>query len=385
MNTEFFNSLELNFKQLNNDIYDAEYSNFNKDNILSLKLEIKLTNYNKRIDKNECKISSVYDDIIFVEINFDKCNIGSVKFVFNILKPIETLTLIEILEDTCTLVDKCLFNLLKKDLEKVGIESEILKEHITYSIISGDDISETHHPLNNEKELFGIAWNNPNFNKIDEKIINDVLKNSIPIYNNETIIVTTQSTLLLSIEDNDYVNEIIEAIELFWRQKCLIKKIDFQISTLLKKVSKDDEKSFESEIEEITSTQKSLNSELEIFRNTVVSVVQTYTRLFKTLNNVFNMDNHYYFVKAKMEACERIYNQLYGQQQSKYEKERKNIMYNIQWAVLILGFLTLISTIIISIYSQQLQDKNNFVDFILFLICVAVIGIIFYYDKKSKD
>lgn len=381
----FFSGISPKFKQLNNAIYDAEFVNFNRNTILSLKLHINLSNYEKEIKKDGYQIYSYYDDTIFVEVNFDKCKIGSIKFVFNILKPIETPVLIKLLDETCKIIDKPIFNLFKKDLNHVGIKSEKLTEHITYSIVSGDKLIEDSYPWNKKRELFGIAWNNPNYMEIDAKIVTGVLENNIPIYNDDTFLITTQSTLMLfpTNELEEYVKNRIGAIELFWRQKCLIKKIDFQISELLRNISKPDEHDFESDIKKINDTQKILNSELEVYRNTVVSVTHTYTILFETLNNVFKMDNHYSFVKAKMEACKRIYQQLYDKKQSIYEKERKDLMYNIQWAVFILGILALVSTVVVGVYSDELKNPNVRITFVLVLVLISIIGILLYYYKKD--
>ena len=375
-------------------IYDAEFVSFNQKAILYFELNIKLSDYKKDIGENNLKFSSLYDDTVSISINFDNCNIGSIRFNFNVLKSVDTLNMIKLLEETLELVD-IIFNILNADLNNVNIKSRILTEPAVYSIINGDNIIKD--SSSNKRELFGVAWRHEKYAKFDNNIVNDVMKNNIPILRGDTFLVTTVSTLML-FQDKKYVKNRIDAIEIFWRQRYLLKKIDFEISKLLRKISKpqngdsksdfknksrkNKENDISSNIEVITSTQKSLNSDLEVYRNTVVSVMHTYTSLFKTLNDVFDMDKHYSFVKAKMEACKRIYQQLYDKQQSEYEKERKNLMYNIQWVVLILGFLALISAITVGVYGSELKIIPNLS---IFIAVLAIFTIVFYclYNYKK--
>lgn len=388
------------FKKLNKEIYDSEFANFNYGNTLSVNVAINLLKFlnlkflknseylEKKDMENYLNIFDFCDDIVFIDVNFDKSKIGTMKFTFSILKECSTEDLIHLFDYTSELIDKYFFNILKSDLFEVGIESELLTKHTIYSVIISNNISKDEDDKEKRKrELFGIAFDHPNYKIIDSTLINKAMKN-VPVFKEDDLVITTVSTFILfpTLKYKCNIDMIVEIIELFWRQKCLLRKIDFQMSEDLTKISEtSNTEDYESKIVKTRDTQRTLNSDLEVYRNNLVYGVQYYTIVFETLNSVFKMDKHYSFVKAKMDACMRIFQQLHDKNQSNQERERKNLLYVIQWLVAVLGILTLISTVIVGIYSPLLRDNfENFVIFIVLIIGLAIIGYSFFLRTKNS-
>ncbi len=368
----------INFKvdSLNKEIYDDDFIKNNENNFLSLKSKLKLSKHKKNINKcisEESRPLDIFkslfccDDNVLITVNFDSCGVSSINFVFNISKDVQTRRLIDILQNTCKLIDKCLFNLFKDDLKELfkkteGFElSEYLTEHLTYSIVCGDEINEIHAD-NRRRELFGVAWNNRDYMDFDKKIVDKVFNNNMPVCTDDIFLITKQATLIIR---QYYDENFIEAIELFWRQKCLIKKVDFQIMKLLRDITYKEE-DLKSQINYLTNTQREVNLNLEACRNTILSFVDIYALLFEKLNNTFNTSSHYSFVKSKMEDCKQIYQQLYNEKQ-------ETLLYTIQKIIITLGVLTLITTIT-ALYSP-LKELTNL---IIFIILLVIIGSIIY-------
>ena len=45
-----------------------------------------------------------------------------------------------------------------------------------------------------------------------------------------------------------------------------------------------------------------MHSDLEAYRNSILSVTDSFSILFKTLNNVFGLNTHFNFVQSKLNA-----------------------------------------------------------------------------------
>ena len=84
-------------------------------------------------------------------------------------------------------------------------------------------------------------------------------------------------------------------------------KEDFELNELIKNVNENNENvGLKSEIKKILKMQITIQSELEVYRNTIISITHSYS--MDTLNEVFKTNNEYKFIQEKLETCKSIYN-----------------------------------------------------------------------------
>ena len=130
---------------------------------------------------------------------------------------------------------------------------------------------------------------------------------------------------------------------MFWRQKLLLKKLDYKIIKLFKCINENKSKnSLEDLIKKIKDSQIAMHSDLEAYRNSILSVTDSFSILFKTLNNVFGLNTHFNFVQSKLNACDNIYEGL-------HDEKRNKLMERIQWIVIIVGIVNIAVFVIIEI------------------------------------
>lgn len=358
-NTDFSYSYPK-FKPFNDSIYDCEYARLNSKKVLFVTLNINVLEIILKVNGitwNDYGLyKPFYSDLVDVTISFDNCGIGSARFDFYIENSIGVDELIEELIITCKLADEILFQYLKDDIIKnTKIHEDILEKHMVYSIISSNSPNNcTRNLCMTPKELFGISWKYPDYNYANENMVQKVIRNNIPIQEDDILTVTTQSTLMIFNDVDDYyINERILAIEMFWIQKHLLKKIDFQIGRIFDDINKDILKGdLKTAIKRIRDTKIRMQSDLDVYRNTIISVTHSFSLLFETLNNVFILDKHYNFVQEKMNSCEEIYSGLYSEEQN-------SLTENIQWIVIIIGSFTFILTLVVDIIYNNLSFKQS--------------------------
>lgn len=379
-NTEFSYSFP-EFKSFNNEIYDCEFAELNSEKVLYVKLNMDILDVIQDLFRVTPKGHYVYNllhsNFVDVTISFDNCGIGSARFDFYINRPIGAPDLIYELIMTCSLADEILFECLKDDLiRNTNIRGEILKKHTTYSIISSNSLKNI--PKNlclSKKELFGISWKYPEYSYADKKMIQTIIGNNIPVQEEDILIVTTQSTLMIFPgAPDDYINERIMAIEMFWIQRHLLKKIDFQLGNIFEDINNDVVcGNLKTAINRIRGTKIRMQSDLDAYRNTILSVTHAISILFETLNLVFNVDKHYNFVQEKMNSCEEIYIGLYSEQQNSTTE-------SIQWIVIFIGSFTFILTLVFDIvYTKNLSVTQG----LNALIIVISISLILSYIVKK--
>lgn len=341
--TEFPNEKLPYFKPLSEDIYDLEFVWSNSTNILTFDYEIKISEIQKSaFDMNDYDLfSSSFNDIIKVNITFDNCGIGSVRFDFDVIKGVKTDDLIKLIDKSCTLVDSYLFVKIKKNLAKTDIETELLKDHMVYSVVSSVIESPVSYP---KEEIFGIAWKYSDYKSANDQIVDKIISDDVSLQKNDTLIVTKQSTFMI-FEDvgKDYVESRLIAIEMFWRQKLLLKKLDYKIIKLFKCINdKKTKENLELLIEKIKLSQISMHSDLEAYRNSILSVTDSFSMLFRKLNEVFELDTHFNFVQSKLNACDNIYEGL-------HDEKRNKLMENIQWIVIGVGLANIITIVLLEL------------------------------------
>ncbi|MGB9980175.1 hypothetical protein [Methanobacterium sp.] len=346
----------------------------NSEKILGVKLSINILKIMNVISKDYVFYKPLYLNSVDVTVTFDKCGIGSARFDFNISKSVDAPELINALIITCTLADEILFEHLKNDLmENTSLSVDVLEKHMTYSVISSNSINNSPKLVRmDNKEIFGISWKYHEYMYAEDNMIQEIIKNSIPVQEGDIFTITTQSTLMIFPGvDDEYIEERIMAIEMFWIQKLLLKKIDFQLGCIFEYINKDIMKgNLKAAIQKIRNTKIRLQSDLDVYRNTIVSVTHSFLLLFETLNIVFDLNKHYNFVQEKMNSCENIYQGLYSEEQNVLTE-------NIQWIVIIIGSFTLILPMVTDIiYTKDLtfnQARNAGIVVIIFSVILIIL------------
>lgn len=272
------------------------------------------------------------------------------------------------------------FHFLKQDLENNNIIKEsFLSEQMTYSVVSSTDAY--FNLYQKKKEILGISWKNTNYRSIDKSLLKEITKNNIPVYDGDVLAVTTQAVLMVLLDVKDeyydvYVNERINAIEIFWRQKFLLKRMHFELDCLINDVKRKKKKEgLKSTMEYIQDIQISIQSELEIYRNTIISATHSYSMLFETLNKVFQLNKHYKFVQEKLKTCKSIYEGL-------NDEEYNRLMERIQWTIIIIGIATVLLTFLVDVVYGPTIGPNQQINISIILIIFILIFMIFL---KIKD
>jgi hypothetical protein len=318
----------------------------------------------------------LHSNCVDVTISFDNCGICSVRFDFYVDKPIGTNDLIDELIITCNLTDLILFDFIKDDLIKnTKINRDILEKHMVYSIISSNNPKNCLKNLRmSKKELFGISWKYPEYCYAAENMVKKIIENNIPIQEEDILTITTQTTLMIFPGvDDEYINERIMAIEMFWIQRHLLKKIDFRLGKIFDDINHQImQGDLKAAIKTIRATKIGMQSDLDAYRNTIISVNHSFSLLFETLNHVFNLEKHYNFVQEKMNSCEDIYKGLYSEQQNITTE-------NIQWIVIIIGSFTFVITLVFDIvYNKNISVNQSLNAFTI----VIVLSLFLSYSGK---
>lgn len=403
--TKYFNESNPEFKSFNKYIYDLEYAERNLkktiaiestiDDIFKIATESKgiLDSKKDNFDSSKLIFEKYCNNQIQVIVSFDSCGIHSIRFDFEV-KSIETPELIEVLDFTCYLIIDYFFFCLKKDLEDNEILEkgclDCLSKPMLYSVISSTEA--TFNPYTRDRDILGIAWKFRDYKIIKDNILTKILENDVAIREGHILTVTPQAVLMFfsgfKSESYDYVAERINAIEIFWRQKFLLKKMHFNLNDFITNYKTNKrEKGLKNTISGLEEMQITIQSELEVYRNTIISVTDSFSMLFETLNNVFKTKNQYYYVQEKLETIKSIYEGL-------NEERRNNLMENIQWIIVFIGLLTIFLQPVIALYDYIGSDQAInlsiimlYVLLILFLLITLTTGflLIFYKDKiKSK-
>lgn len=404
-NTEYFSDSSPSFKNFSENIYDYEYAKKSSEKLLVLESKIELSEIilksegylineiaelnseeqsklKEEFESNKKILEQLCSDSVDIILCFDSCGIHSVRFDFN-LEIIETPELIKMLDFTCCLIDDPFFSFLKEDLCANGIISNgLLYEHMTYSIISSTNAYIN--PIEKEREILGISWKKEDYEYVNKNILEEITKNDIAIHKGDILTITTQSVFMVFIDlpdefYNEYVVERIKAIEVFWRQKLLLKKMHFKLDDFIANVKKmKEEIGLESAIKEIYNMQTTIQLELEVYRNTIISVTHSYSMLFDTLNDVFKTRIHYDFVQEKLDTCKSIYEGL-------NEERRNNLMENIQWIVIIIGLATIILSFLVDVIYGSISRNKALNIFSILYIFISVGFIFILVRNKQKE
>lgn len=388
--TFFFGKNAFDYTELSKSIYYIDYVKRYSKSILSseFKLDIsEIISYAKKtpkqfkeIPKGELKLwdilSKFCDNYTNVSLCFDNSGIHSVKFDFEVKKPVDTPKLIDILDNTCNLTDALFFKCLKKDLEDNGIIKSDSKEHLTYSVISTTDAYINH--SNRYKEILGISWKYPHYEKINKKTMTEIIENDVAIKRGDILTVTTQATLMILPNDSKQkIDGRINAIELMWRQKVLFGKINLNLDDHISDAKEKKIYDLEEAIQSLKNTQLIFQSQLELYRNIGFSVIDTYSMLFGALKKVFDLDNQYKFIQEKLNACEAIYTEL-------HEERRNQLMDNIQWIVFVFGVVSFLWILISFIYKTEIStDQKMIITGLAFISLIVIFLIYCMVTKKS--
>lgn len=348
--------LEINFWNLINQIKITE-------KISKLKLINKVLNINEDFLSRDIRI----------KISFDQIGISSVRFDFKINNQINTSHLIKNANDTSCLVDEILFpELENKFFEILEVnQKDILKVHDTYTIIT---TTQSNINLTNNKEISGIITLTEKYDYFSKDMVKSKLENQFSIYQDTLINIGYTATLMVfknpdyfTENPEKYINERINALEMYHRQKYLLKKLDIELDVLIRDLEKNfddlDINNLKYKMDRIKKTQIDIQSKLEIYRNTRSLTTASFVIFFDIYNNVFHLDKHYKFVLEKLDACDNVYQGLHNQ-------IRNELMEDIQVIVAILGILSLILLFIdISV------DEYGIIQLILIPIFISIIWI----------
>lgn len=325
-----------------------------------------------------------------IKFCFDEIGISSVRFDFKIINCIKTRDLINLTNDTGNLVDEVIFKRLKDDLiqslPKINNNGTLYKSYDTYPIIistnTNIDIKK------DECEIAGINTLNPFFTHFDKDTIAMKTKNKFSYYKNTLILIGHSATLMLfqnpEITDilENYIEERINAIELYRRQKVLLNKIDLSLDNLIEELGKKntqntDIKTLKEKMGKVKDTQLDIESKLEIYRNTRTSITASLIMFFDILNETFRLDNHYKFVREKLNTCDNVYQGLYNQL-------RNELMESIQFIVVVLGILSLFLVVIDMVLGENGQVKLIVILIFILLILTFRTNIKGIYDRLLK-
>ncbi len=375
---------------LNLNIYSADFVEHYPD-ILKVILEIDIVNYINSIWKENLEeielIKATLKDFreqslsrkVNIQFCFDQIGVSSARFDFEIIADsIKTSKLINLTNDTGDLIDIIIFKKLKKDLFKhisyIKDSNTIYAVHDTYPIIVSTKFN-----INlktNKMEIAGISSVNERFLFFSEDIITEKIKNGLSYYKDTLILVGHSATIMLlkrpkrlAKNPEKYIEERINAIEMYYRQKFLLKKVDFSLDRLIEDLGTNnnqnhDIKTLKIKIAKIKNTQIEIESKLDIYRNTRTSVSASFIIFFEILNEIFRLDNHYKFVREKLNACDKMYLGLYNQ-------IRNELMENIQFIVVTIGSLSLILAFI-----DMVTGENATLKLILILSFILIILIL---------
>lgn len=388
---------------LNKDIYSKIFVE-RYPKILNLIFEINLfdfiRNYNnkEKLDShlkifNWILENSSINNKVKIKICFDQIGVNSIRFDFKINKSLETKKLIKIANDTGKFVDEILFCEVKKnitELTKTKVnENSILKVHDTYTVIYSTD---SNIDLNNDKkEIAGIISLNDYYSDFNDENVEKKTENEFSLYEGTLIAAGHSATLMIfnnperfTNNPNNYINERISALEMYHRQKYLLKKLDVDLDNLIREFEENNDFNeislLKEKMNKIKKTQIDIQSKLEIYRNTRTSITSSFILFFDILNNTFSLDKHYKFLLEKLDACDKIYQGL-------YDHTRTEFMEDIQFIVAILGVLSLIILMI-----DVGIDPDGLIQTILVLVFVIVVWIlrkrimkIFHYLQKELN
>lgn len=402
LKTSYFKESSPDFKPFSKIIYDSEYADDNSNKIIVITSQLNISNIisvskeflesdeffknelskldkesqnavKKGFESSKLIIQQFCKEMVKVIVSFDSCGIHSVRFDFD-LKSIKTRELIEMIESTCFLIDNLFFPILKKDFEGLKIiKKDCLSEHMVYSIISSTKAFIN--PIYVNREILGISWKQRDYALVTNNILKELTKNDIAIFKGDILTITTQAVLMVFPDlkanlYNNYVEERINAIEIFWRQKLLLKKMHFELNKLIKNVNENNEKvALKSEIKKILKMQITIQSELEVYRNTIISITHSYSMLFDTLNEVFKTDNEYKFIQEKLETCKSLYDGL-------NDEKRNQFMENIQVIVIFIGLATISLTFLTDVvYGFSFNKAINIIiiTFIMFILFASIL------------
>lgn len=306
-----------------------------------------------------------------IKICFDKLGISSARFDFLINQPLETHELIDTAYNTASFVDNLLFPELNSLINLIPnlTDEKILKVHDTYPVICSKNFNSN---LSiDKKEIAGIISLNKHYLHFNDEIVKKEMENSFYLYEGALIVFGFSATFMLfqdperfTKNPDSYIDDRIIALEMYHRQKNLLKKIDTCLDDLIRDLERDSTvNNLKNQMDIIKKTQIEIQSKLEIYRNTRISVKESFITFFDLLNEVFYLDKHYKFVLEKLDACDEIYQGLYN-------NARNELMEDIQLIVAILGILSLVI-----LFIDVIIDAEGLIQLVLILIFTGAIWI----------
>lgn len=312
-----------------------------------------------------------------LKICFDKMGISSARFDFLVNQSLEANELIDTAHNTASFIDIILFpelNNLMRSIPDV-IEKITLKVHDTYTVISSKSYN-----FEDRKEIAGIISLNKHYLHFNDEIVKKQMENSFYLYEGALIVFGFSATLMLfqkperfTETPDEYIDDRILALEMYHRQKNLLKTIDISLDNTIRKLESNLRKlestphnlnSLKDQMAIIKKPQIDIQSKLEIYRNTRISTKESFITFFDILNNAFYLDRHYKFVLEKLDACDEIYQEIYAD-------ARNELMEDIQVIVAILGILSLVI-----LFIDVIIDADGLIQLILILIFAGIIWIL---------
>lgn len=312
----------------------------------------KSSKWNDNLDKWESFIESI--DFKFRFANSGICTIRA-DFNFKFNNSISTLELLSIIDDINYFMDfnifrKYLFDKLLRVLDDAFIitqNQDVLDDFLTYPVLSSAD---SHLNSLDEKEICGIAWRNHEYEKLNKKMVNTLLENDISPYDTSIFVIAHPATCMFFPEKSQlYLESRIKVIEMFFRQKYILKRIDYNLKSLFNQLkSPKDDLTLKKAITIIEQNHIDVYSNFGIYRNSNFAVADMFSMIIDTFTIVFKQDKEYLAIQENLKTCDSLY---HG-----YVNDRKNeIMEIIQWIILGFGAFTVVSTVLFGAIFKNIE------------------------------
>lgn len=387
-------------KKLNDKIYSKKFVEKYPE-LLNVSLKINVQDYITQINEKgeslfleECAdVFELCEDSlspnVLITICFDLIGVSSARFDFEITKPLKTTALINYANITACFVDTALFSEIKNLMILIPkvVNKEIKNDvHDTYSVIYSTDSDIDLAACRDE--ISGIVSLNDAYIHFSKDMVKKKMKNAFSHYEN-TLIITGYSATFMMFKDlkrltkkpKRYINELITAVEMYHRQRYLLKTLDIYLDKLIRDLKENkgkfDNNSLKSKMNEIKKTQIDIQSKLEIYRNTRLSIKASYIMFFDVLNEIFHLDKHYKFVLEKLDVNKSIYESL-------NEERRNTWMENIQVIIIILGIATVFATFSPLIFGADV-NVGEWVIIMLFLLVLGLLLTLYIYRKRINQ
>lgn len=332
---------------------------------------------NVKRSKSILKVRYYLSPKINIDLCFNKNGMSTARFDFKIDKAVVLTKLIEIINKVNDFVSKNLFKEIKTILTSfLNTNENFLSEfHEIYPIIT---FINSNIPSN--REILGIISKYEKISNFSENFIKEKMKyNRLSIFEGAFIVVGYIATFMLfqdperfAKDPDKYINDRIDVIEMYHSQKYLLTRKDHDLDKCIEDIKNFNTKNIvtlKKKMDKITNIQLDIQSELDLYRNTRAYALETVMMLSDQLNKVFYLDKQYKSILEKLNACDKIYQELYNELSNKK-------MGDLQIIVIVLGGL---SVILMSIDIMQSTSLIQLIPIVItFLLIVFIL-------KKIED